>query len=483
MPINAERRDRICLWGRLALIGLALLAMVILSSVHADVRSTNGTINFDTNFDGVAEAVLNGTGFGLGLTTPSANLQVAGNAIVSGTMVVGGTSNTSGSNLHVSGSWGFSVQTVTSNTTLSGNSVVLADTSAGNITLTLPGAFTVSGRMYTVKKTSNSHSVLLRWIGGAVLELTSGTSSYPSAQVISDGSTWHVIGQSQVGLSSSGAQYLIVDVSGGPTAVSYPVSYQATVPDLTGSGNLEFKTSKIVLKWIEPGRFTMGNTTLAGSMEHPVVLTQGFWAGVFEVTQQQWLNVMGSYPSGAQDFYNAAAGNTMPLHQVNWSEIRGTGALYDWPTTSAVSANTFMGNLLAKTGLPFDLPTEAEWEYTCRAGTATGYSFGSATGTNYSWINTNAGNTTQEVGGKLPNPWGLYDLHGNVSEWCRDWYAAYPTSSEQIDPSGNTLGTYRVFRGGHFSNNQHVTQSAYRFYGHHNNRVNYLGLRLFLKPR
>ena len=105
--------------------------------------------------------------------------------------------------------------------TLSGNSVVLADTSAGNISLTLPAASTVSGRMYTVKKTSNSYSVFLSSISGLII-LASGTNGYPCVQVMSDGVNWHVMGQMPDGISCY--QYLIVDVSGGPTATSYGIS-------------------------------------------------------------------------------------------------------------------------------------------------------------------------------------------------------------------------------------------------------------------
>ena len=195
--------------GWLACLGLVVFALVGIKPATAEVRSTNGTINFDANFDGAPEAVLNSTGFGLGTTTPSTNLHLSGNALVSGTMVVGGTSNASGCNLYISGTMGVSVQTVTGNTTLSANSVVLADTSAGNIWLYLPSPSSASGRTYLVKKTSNSHALNLNGGPGlidGVGQLTlynSSTGGYPYMQVISSGNTWYVLATSSSGGGNS----------------------------------------------------------------------------------------------------------------------------------------------------------------------------------------------------------------------------------------------------------------------------------------
>ena len=383
----------------------------------------------------------------------------------------------------------FSVQTVTGNVTLSGNSMVLVDTSAGNIVLTLPAASTVSGRMYTVKKTSNSYTLLL---GSAALidglpgiELSSSSSAYPYVQVMSDGITWRVLASSMEGTVSSSNVYIIVDVSGGPTATSYPVTVaNLSNADLTGADNLQYKTNKIVLRYIPAGTFTMGNTTVGFTPEHPVTLTQGFWAGVFEVTQQQWKNVMGSYPTGTQDFQNTAAGNTMPIHNVSWQDIRGsaTGSA-NWYSHTSVDANTFMGNLRTKTGLGFDLPTEAQWEYSTRAGTSSLWSYGDTENGSYMWYSVN--NTpvgTKEVGAKLPNPWGLYDVHGNVWEWCLDWYLNPYSASPTDDPVGALSGSNRVIRGGNFIFAASFARSARRDVSTPDNRYDGLGLRLFL-PR
>ena len=183
-------------WELLAFGWLVLFAMVGLSPANADVRSTNGTINFDSNFDGVYEAVLNNSGFGISTTTPSAILHVVGNEIVSGAMVVGGTNNASGSNLHINGSYGCSVEIVTGSTTLSGNSVVLADTSAANFILTLPHAGNVLGRLYSIKKISVNNIVQIsagnNFLDGyCYYSLSSG--NLGSIKVISNGSKWNVI--------------------------------------------------------------------------------------------------------------------------------------------------------------------------------------------------------------------------------------------------------------------------------------------------
>jgi formylglycine-generating enzyme required for sulfatase activity len=278
---------------------------------------------------------------------------------------------------------------------------------------------------------------------------------------------------------------MLVDVSGGPTASFYPVSYTNVTPDLTGTGNFTFKSDVIVLKWIPPGVFTMGNTTAGYDPEHEVTITEGFWAGVFEVTQLQWLQVMGAYPQ-AQN-YNNSGTNTDPMHNVSWEEIRGASATYNWPSTTAVGTSTFMGNLQAKTSLNFDLPTEAEWEYSCRAGTTTLWSYGDTENGNYMWYSTNNTPTgTKEVGGKLPNPWGLYDMHGNVYEWCLDWrnlsYPSYESSSTQTDPTGALSGSDRVDRGGDWNNAAADGRSARRDFSAPSGRGSGLGLRLYSRP-
>ena len=117
-----------------------------------------------------------------------------------------------------------------------------------------------------------------------------------------------------------------------------------------------------------------------------------------------------------------------------------------WPSSSAVDSSSFLGKLRARTGLDFDLPTEAQWEYACRAGTTTTYSYGDSADGNYMWYTDSSSSQTHEVGTKQPNPWGLYDMHGNVQEWCLDWRAG--SLGGGIDPKGSSSRSNRVRRGG-----------------------------------
>jgi formylglycine-generating enzyme required for sulfatase activity len=130
-------------------------------------------------------------------------------------------------------------------------------------------------------------------------------------------------------------------------------------------------------------------------------------------------------------------------------------------------------------GPKYRLPTEAEWEYAARAGTTTAYSFGDDTRQlgEYAWYSENAGNTTHSVGQKKPNPWGLYDMHGNVWEWVQDWYGPY-TAAAAVDPAGPSSGSNRVIRGGCWYFVAGYCRSAYRFLFAPGYRLDYLGFRL-----
>jgi formylglycine-generating enzyme required for sulfatase activity len=216
-----------------------------------------------------------------------------------------------------------------------------------------------------------------------------------------------------------------------------------------------------------------------------VTLTEDFYIGVFEVTQRQWELVMGNRPSW---FSNATYYQTRPVEQVSYYDIRenpdnSDDPAVDWPANSAVNADSFMGKLRETTGLAgFDLPTESQWEYACRAGTATALNSGcNLTNTTqdarlaevgrylfngpntYGYdqgVATNGG--TAVAGSYLPNAWGLYDMHGNVWEWCLDWFGTYPGTV--TDPQGPISGSSRVIRGGSISGYAVVCRSADRGY-------------------
>ncbi len=182
---------------------------------------------------------------------------------------------------------------------------------------------------------------------------------------------------------------------------------------------------------IPSGTFTMGETPDDIETPHQVTLTKGFELGVYEVTQAQYEQVMKNNPSNFKGAEN-------PVENMRWDD-----AVEFCRKLSALPAEKAEGNV-------YRLPTEAEWEYACRAGTTTQFSFGddeSKLG-DYAWYRENSAEKTHPVGSKLSNAWGLYDMHGNVWEWCQDvWHDDYPEGSVK-DPRRGTSGSRRVIRGG-----------------------------------
>ncbi|MCA1800716.1 MAG: SUMF1/EgtB/PvdO family nonheme iron enzyme, partial [Actinobacteria bacterium] len=300
----------------------------------------------------------------------------------------------------------------------------------------------------------------------------------------------------QVALANT---YLVIDVSGGPSASSYPVSMLSAVPG--GGWTDDYKTAKIVLRKIPAGTFIMGSPEGEfgrdpDETQHQATLTEDFYIGVFPVTQRQWERVMGDWPSF---FNNTAYRDSRPVERVTYYEIRenpnNSSISPNWPQSSQVHVDSFMGKLRDKTGLAtLDLPTESQWEYACRAGTATalnsGYNLTNTVadvrmdevgrywyngGSGYSSsCDPNAGSAT--VGSYLANQWGLYDMHGNVWEWCLDWEGAYPATV--TDPVGAASGSDRVLRGGSWFDNARYCRSAYRGNDTPSHRYAYYGFRL-----
>ena len=237
--------------------------------------------------------------------------------------------------------------------------------------------------------------------------------------------------------------FMTIDLSDG--SVSYS-------PEPPASWTAEYKTTKLALKRIEPGTFLMGSpedfdmrgdTDLA---QHEVTLTKPYYIGVFEVTQAQYELITGTNPSQTQ-------GATRPVETVNFNTITG--------------ANGFFQQLNAKTGLSFGLPTEAQWEMACRAGTTTSLNNGTDLQTS-DWDpnlaqlgrypgDNNDNKPTQDyngchtvVGSYLPNAWGLFDMHGNVYEWCLDWIdnSHLHDTDPTVDEVGTLTGNYATIRGG-----------------------------------
>jgi formylglycine-generating enzyme required for sulfatase activity len=203
-----------------------------------------------------------------------------------------------------------------------------------------------------------------------------------------------------------------------------------------------FQNIKFV--FIPPGSFEMGS--FSGEVDelppHKVDITQGFWMSIYEITQDEWETVMGVNPS------NFKYDKKLPVEMVSWTDV-----------------NEFIAKLNKKGDGIFRLPTEAEWEYASRAGRKTEFSFGEDEDSmsNFGWYIENGGNQTHPVGQKKPNPWGLYDMYGNVWEWCQDWYdESYYSKSPVKNPVCPETRMERTTRGGSYINNQDFSRSSTR---------------------
>ena len=229
------------------------------------------------------------------------------------------------------------------------------------------------------------------------------------------------------------------------------------------NGTLTVNGIKYNMVWVDGGTFRMGATSEQGSCipddEKPVhsVTLSGYYIGKTEVTQALWKAVMGSNPSGFK-------GDDLPVELVSWNDCQ-----------------EFIRKLNALTGQNFRLPTEAEWEFACRGGNnSRGYKY---SGSNYidnvAWYDGNSGHKTHPVATKSPNELGIYDMTGNVWEWCADWYGDY-SSGAQINPKGPYDGSIRVYRGGGWNYGVGGCRSSFRNYFNPTFRLDFLGLRLAL---
>lgn len=230
--------------------------------------------------------------------------------------------------------------------------------------------------------------------------------------------------------------YMVIDLSAGPNATKYQYSYLSEVP--AGGWSDEYKRTKLVLRLIIPGSFKMRGV-------YDVTLSKPYYMGIFEVTGEQYGSVMG------YDRINGLWDG--PVHTA-WSVIRGDSKTHNWPAVKTVANSSFVGRLRARTGLTFDLPTDAQWEYACRAGTTTRYYWGDSWDDAYGWINDNS---RHPVGEKIANAWELYDMCGNAREWCLDYFMGSEKfdfvmsgSGWKIDWEGKYDGTHRIVRGGKY---------------------------------
>jgi uncharacterized protein (TIGR02996 family) len=228
---------------------------------------------------------------------------------------------------------------------------------------------------------------------------------------------------------------------------------------------------EMVFAWLPPGTFRMGNPPNEEwhrdeETQHQVTLTKGFWMGVYPVTQAQWQAVTGNNPGHFK-------GDDRPVENVSWEDCQA-----------------FCEQLSKRDGTRHQSPTESQWEYACRAGTTTPFYFGRTISTDQANYN---GNHTYGKGKKgvyrqqttpvrsfPPNAWGLFDMHGNVYEWCQDWYGPYP-NGDLKDPKGENSGEARVLRGGSWFNGPAVCRAACRHWDAPANRDGLYGCRVLLR--
>ena len=304
---------------------------------------------------------------------------------------------------------------------------------------------TVEGRMpdaVMVQFTSNVPAVALKVDG---VEVGPSQGSYSLAY-----------GRHRLEMSAEGYQPFAQEIEVSDASRSFSLTMQS----LFGNKTFTVNGVSFTMVAVKGGTFQMGATKEQQSPDsdempvHQVTLSD-YYIGETEVTQALWKAVMGSHPSRWK-------GDNRPVEQVSWDDCQ-----------------TFISKLSQLTGVQFSLPTEAQWEYAARGGNQSrGYQYsGSKRLRDVAWYDSNSGSKTHDVKTKQPNELGLYDMSGNVYEWCQDWYGSY-SSSAQTDPQGPSSGSFRVFRGGSWGYDAWRCRVSYRSGDAPGNRYYYLGLRL-----
>lgn len=217
----------------------------------------------------------------------------------------------------------------------------------------------------------------------------------------------------------------------------------------------------MTLARIPAGEFLMGSSSYSRETAvHSVTLGADYWIGQHEVTQDEYRHVMGTSPAGFQ-------GGARPVERVSWED-----------------ASEFCRRLGAQEQKTYRLPTEAEWEYACRAGSRAAFCYGDDDTRlgEFAWYDASAGAKTHPVGSRKPNAWGIYDMHGNVWEWCQDWYGDdFYSTGPSTDPKGPSTGEYRVLRGGCWYNRPVFCRSARRDFNRPDYRDDGIGFRVVLQ--
>jgi formylglycine-generating enzyme required for sulfatase activity len=449
----------------------------------AQTLSGGGTTTFTMNYTGGAtgtvqvDATLNSSEW-----TGPVNYVLAGPSVLNGTLSPATHSGAVEGVYMLGGVTGGPCGTILSSITPSSTQVLAASgitTFTLNYTGTVTPAATVSGSAAipaggsaTIQASlTGTPPWSLTWSDG---ETQNNITSSPATRTVSPSATTaysvtHVSDANCTGVASGSAVITIVQ--------EVTVTLAGGVP--------------LVIVQVPAGSFTMGSP--AGELgrdpdegpQHQVTLTKDIYLGKYEVTQAQWQAVMGTTPA-----HDNGVGPDYPVYFVSWNDICGSGA-------TCGASDGFVKRLndhLTSTGQPgagkFRLPSEAEWENAARAQTTGPFSFAApatwdtACGSfpeavTHIWWCGNAASTAHPVGQKLPNPWGIFDMHGNVYEWVNDWYGqSYYASTPASDPPGPTTGSYRVARGGFWGDNAQYCRSAYRSAASPGNRYGDIGFRL-----